>query len=94
MMIENKMFPEAEGAVAPELSIWQITEHNQSLCFENHELASNIMLLLNGQPMTPPPIPAIPEGAEMNIKALLMSQTEIMLSMQRLLKQLVQQMYR
>lgn len=94
MMVENRMSPEAEGAVAPEPSIWQITERNQSLCFENHELTSSIMLLLNGQPMTPTPTPAIPKDAEMNIKTLLMSQTEIMLSMQHLLKQLVQEMHR
>lgn len=93
MMIENRMSPETEGVVAPEPSILKITERNQSLCFENHELTNSIMQLLTGQPITPPPALAISNDKEMSIKAMLMNQTEIMISTQRLLKQLAEEMY-
>lgn len=94
MTIENRISPTEDNSVSPAPSTWMIAEKNHALCIENHEITNHIMLLLTGQPMTPCPPLEIPENSDMNLKALLMNQAEMMLSMQRLLKQLAQEMNR
>ena len=93
-MTENVRAPRDAEGVMPEPSLWILAEKNNEASIEAHEILNRIMICSKGDLERAVPLLDLRDGEEMNVKAILMNQNEILCNINKMLKDLLMEFNR